>query len=572
MRRLFGLAGVLWGVIFLAAPLRAQQTGSRSAAPSDSQSGIFLVFPFDNEAGSTRLDWLGEGLDELTIERLAAAGLQVYSHAGRAQELDRYGLPASAIFSHATMLRLAGDLDADYVIFGSYSSDGEKLKIRAGLLRANPPALLPPVEESGPLDSLMELHTRLVWRLLKENDARYPLSLAEFSRRQRPLRLDAFEHYIRGLLATDDDARIRDLREAARLEPAWPAPSIALGQAYFSLRQCDQALPWFAKVPKTHTRYPETEFSSGVCRLLMNQAPQAEAVFAALQADLRTDLVSGGDLPEILNDLAIARARQGKTADAITDLRRAAQLDPDEDDYPFNLGLLELRGGNAAAAADDFREAVEREPENGEDRAWLIQALEKAGKKKEAEEERTSAAEALGPAGLPVLKADARAERIKTELDTTALRVEIESSGGHAASGPADDSPAALPANADITPAMHLRRGRQEFAAGRMAAAEQEFRAVLAAEPHDPSAHRLLGEIYRRAGKLDQAAAEFVASLAARDSAVVRTMLARVYLDQKKPDLARAQLEAALKLAPNYGEAKQMLRRLQGKNGGGSAR
>jgi len=44
---------------------------------------------------------------------------------------------------------------------------------------------------------------------------------------------------------------------------------------------------------------------------------------------------------------------------------------------------------------------------------------------------------------------------------------------------------------------------------------------------------------------------------------VVRTMLAKIYLEQKKPDLARAEVERALKLAPNYAEAKQLLEHLQ---------
>jgi Tfp pilus assembly protein PilF len=48
-----------------------------------------------------------------------------------------------------------------------------------------------------------------------------------------------------------------------------------------------------------------------------------------------------------------------------------------------------------------------------------------------------------------------------------------------------------------------------------------------------------------------------------RDSAVVRTTLARIYLEQKKTDLARAEAERALKLAPNYSEAKQLLEHLQ---------
>src|SRR5206468_11359938 len=122
----------------------------------------------------------------------------------------------------------------------------------------------------------------------------------------------------------------------------------------------------------------------------------------------------------------------------------------------------------------------------------------------------------------------------------------------------------------------HVRRGRQELSAGRADSAEKEFRAALAADPASAAAHRGLAEIDRHQGKIDDAVKELQASLQSRDSAVVRTMLAKIYLEQKKPDLARAEVEKALKLAPNYAEAKQLLDHLRnfkpaGKKPGGGA-
>ena len=122
-----------------------------------------------------------------------------------------------------------------------------------------------------------------------------------------------------------------------------------------------------------------------------------------------------------------------------------------------------------------------------------------------------------------------------------------------------------------------MRRGRQELSAGNVDAAEKEFRAALVAEPGNAAAHRGLGEIERHQGKMDDAVKELQASLAARDSAEVRTMLAKIYLEQKKTDLARSEAEKALRLAPNYAEAKQLLDHLQNskapakKPGGGGA-
>jgi len=559
-RILFLLSIILvFGTVSLAA--QDPTTSSRTSSAAASQHGIYLVFPFENGSASPRLDWLSEGLEELTIQRLSAAREQVYSHEGRAVELERSGLPRSSKLSRATMLHLAEDLDADFVVFGKFSADGTSLTIESQILKVSPARMQPPLRETGTLDSLMDLHARLIWRMLSASDRSYSMSLAEFTKLQRPLRLDAFEHYTRGLLASEDDARLRELREAARLEPEWPEPDFALGEVYFSRRDCDSALPWYARVPKTHDRYVEAVFATGACQLLLGNPDRAEERFTSLQDTLKKNGVFGADLPEILNDLAIARARQGKTAAAQIDLRRAADLDPGEDDYPFNLGLLALQTNDPAAAAGYFREAAEREPDNAEDRALLILSLEKAGKKTEADQERVSAVEAFGPNGLPAIRLDAKNEglahmhRITTELDVTALRPEITtiaSSASEAASDPAGDSSVS-----------RLRRARQELSAGQIDAAEKEYRAVLAADPGSAAAHHGLAEIDRRQGKMDDAVKELQISLEARDSAVVRTMLAKIYLEQKKPDLARTEVEKALKIAPNYTEAKQLLDHLQ---------
>ncbi|HZC66962.1 MAG TPA: tetratricopeptide repeat protein [Candidatus Dormibacteraeota bacterium] len=559
---------ILATLVFLhPSPARAQQTTHRVSNAIGSQ--IYLAFPFENAGTSSRLDWLGEGLEELTILRLSAAGEAVYSHTGRINELDRYGLPPGAKLSRATMLRIAEDLDVDYVVFGSFTSDGSKLTVESRLLRVNPPALLPAITETGPLDSLMDLQTRLAWRSLSSNDRSYPLSLAEFAKKQRPLRLDAFEHYVRGLLAGEDEVRIREFKDAARLDPAWPEPDFWLGEVYFSRRDCNSALPWYARIPKQHDRYAESVFAVGVCRLLLSQPDLAQEVFTSLRESLResgstehgdASAVAGGDLPEILNNLALAKARLGDATGAQTDLQRAADLDPDEDDYPVNLGLLALQANDPANAAEYFREATEREPDNPEDRALLIYSLDKSGKQPEAQQERQSASEMFGPSGLPAIHLDSKSDtlthmaRIKTELDTTTLRQEIK---------PAELINAGTSAPSADTAENRIRRARQELSSGHVEAARADFQAALSMDSTNTSAHRGLADIARRQGKLDEAVLQLQAALQSRDNAVVRVALARVYLEQKKPAMARTEVQRALKLAPNYTEAKELLARLQ---------
>ena len=539
--------------------------------PQATPEGVFLVFPFENVGAPPRLDWIGEGLEELTIQRLSTAGQQVYSHAGRLNEMDLYGIPSAAKLSRATMLHIAEELDADYIVFGTFSSDGTNLTVHARILRTSPVNLFPTITETGPLTSLMELHTKAVWRLLSAADHGYPLSLNEFSKLQKPLSLAAFEQYIRGLLSNEDETRLRDLKEASRLEPDWPDPAFAIGEFYFQKNDCAAALPWFSKVPKTHALSVEAVFATGVCRLRLGQPDKAQEVFSALREDLQHNLVSGADLPEILNNLGIAQARQEDLEPARTAIGRAGDIDPDEDDYPFNLGLLALQQKDFATAVTYFAEAVKRQPDNPEDRAFLIYGLEKANKKDDLRAARDAAEEDFGEKGLPLLKFDAKHpdslakyQRVKPELETTSLRLEVQGLPVQ----PSSTAAVTMPSDGAVA---HLRQGRQQMRAGRLDVAEREFRAALASDPHNAAAHRELAEIYRRRGNLDDAVKELQLSLAELDSAASRTALARIYLEQKKTDLARAELEKAIKLAPNYPEAKELLGRLDKNKATGGA-
>src|SRR2546426_5493247 len=85
----------------LPGPASAQAAPAGTPPTSPSQ-GSFLVFPFENTGGGPRLDWLSEGLEGLTIERLSAAGKTVFTHETRTTELRRDGPHSSAKVSPAT--------------------------------------------------------------------------------------------------------------------------------------------------------------------------------------------------------------------------------------------------------------------------------------------------------------------------------------------------------------------------------------------------------------------------------------------------------------------------------------
>ena len=108
----------------------------------------------------------------------------------------------------------------------------------------------------------------------------------------------------------------------------------------------------------------------------------------------------------------------------------------------------------------------------------------------------------------------------------------------------------------------HIRRGQQEPRAGRLDAAESEFRAALAADAKSATAHTGLRKFTGGGANWMTPHMNFSFSRDTRLRGGPNHACA-IYLEQKKNDLARAEAESAIKLAPNYPEAKELLDHLQ---------
>lgn len=373
-----------------------------------------LVLPFDNSSSESRYDWIAEGLAHRTRQLLSGEGRLVLSYSDSSVALDRLGLPtspeAAGRFTRATMLKIAAELDADFVVFGKFSSAPGKVALATQVLRVTPPGLSRSFAESATDQNFLAAHARLSWEALRYIAADLTISQQDFLRRFAPPRLSAFEQYMRGLLAADPASRLQFLLAAARAEPGWTDPAFELGLQFYGRRDCSTALIWLSRVPPAHDRGIEAAFYSGVCHLLGNDPARAESSFASIQPIAR--------LPEVLNNLGVARARLARIAEAAAMFRAAAQLDATDPDFPFNLGLLAYRTGDVAAALAPLRDALARNSDDAAARALLAAALDRSGQNAEA----TSIREASSKP-LPAINSDslARLDRIKLQLDLSPL-------------------------------------------------------------------------------------------------------------------------------------------------------
>src|SRR5579883_2393282 len=131
-------------------------------------SSTILVFPFENQSNDRTLDWIGEGLSELIIQRLQPEpGVYVFSRDERLAIYDRIGIPENASLSRATTLKLAWDTGADHTVTGVFSGTADHFHITARLVDAEAGSASE-AEVDGKLEDVIPMTMNLSLRLLKK--------------------------------------------------------------------------------------------------------------------------------------------------------------------------------------------------------------------------------------------------------------------------------------------------------------------------------------------------------------------------------------------------------------------
>lgn len=296
------------------------------------------------------------------------------------------------------------------------------------------------------MQDLLRAHARLTWQILCAMDKkRCPpqgASRDELSFTDPPpsLRLDAVENFVRGQTASQEDERLRLLREAARLEPVWDRPAFELGEIYFNRRDCDSALVWYSRVPPNRPEGPEASFATGVCHLTRNDNGRAEAAFAGLLDRTRRTAERDAlpELPEMHNNLGVARLRLGKWNEAAAEFERATVLEPEEADYWVNLAIAKLIAKDVAGAVAPLQSARKIDPDDKEARVLLIAALESLGQRQDVAEIRAEVPQSNDKTPQPNLQDAAglvSLARITRNLDRALLHPGGESAEGQTPGG-----------------------------------------------------------------------------------------------------------------------------------------
>ena len=502
-----------------------------------------LVMPFDNTPRDARTVWLGEASAVLLADDLNALGSPAVTRDERVQAFERLQVPRAAALTDASVIRIGQLIGAAQVVVGSLQLDGETLIVHARSIGLDSGRIDTDVTDRGPMPELFAIYERVARRLSPRSAPAKSATAA-----QQPT-LPAFERYIKGLLAETPATAINYLNASLGLQPDFDRARLALWAVQTDQGEHDRALEAVKPVAAASPWFRRARFCAGLSELALNKNDEAFATFKGLNDAAAT--------APVLNNLGVVQLRRGstpQTGESTYYFNAAADLDPTDPDYFFNLGYAYWAQHDTQAVIYWLREAVRRNPADGEAHFILGSALSAAGHAGEATREKELAkrlssvyeqwdkrpvADAV-PKGLERVKSDVElphAQRVDQAVTSTEQRDQQELAR------------------------FYLDRGRRLFDHENDREALVELNRALFLSPNEPAVHLLVGRIHLRNGRVREAMDAFKISLWSHETSEAHVALGEAYLQAKDAAAARAEGERALVLDPASADAKKLIER-----------
>ncbi len=326
-------------------------------AASGAEKAKLLVFPFERSSGAAATSWLREGLAFEICRQIRSPNVDTMDYDKRIEMVLASDLPPDAALSRASMIRVAQQDGADFLVMGSFAENAQGLKIVANVLDLKTLKLSSDISANGPLSALPQMENELSWKILGAMGAAAGMSRETFRSKTRIISNEAFALFIRGLIESDEAEAIGLLEQALSARADFPEAQIRLGRYYFQQGDCSRAIPLLAVGRDDYGDRPLEEFMLATCYLETDKLAEAVQTYARLNSVTAS--------VESWNNQGIALARMGDypaAAENFLQARRIARTDPT---INLNLAILRHLEGNDFSARDILTDAVKSFPNSG---------------------------------------------------------------------------------------------------------------------------------------------------------------------------------------------------------------
>ena len=321
------LAAVTWFTVLRDRP-DASQSAEQSKPIAVSAMPIVAVLPFANQTGDDSQDYFADGVTEEVINAL-----------GRFNTLRVIGRNAVLRYRKRppTQEEIASDLGATYLVTGSVSRSGKRVRITAQLTGARAETVMWTDRYDGELSDIFDFQDAIARQIAGTLAANIALVEGRRSLGQAKPNLNAFDLVLRARALGHASTRIanRRFREliatAIELDPTYAAARALLADALYS----QAILGW--------TEFPDRELSRGA-----DEARKAIAL--------------ASDEPDGYRALGRILLARGEYDQAKNALGRAIEINPSDANALAPWGSVQSFSGNIAGAINSLQLALKLDP------------------------------------------------------------------------------------------------------------------------------------------------------------------------------------------------------------------
>jgi TolB-like protein/Tfp pilus assembly protein PilF len=318
---------------------------SRWTAAAELIENSVAVLPFTNLSDDPQQAYLSDGISEEILNRLSA-----FSELKVIARTSSFALKDSG----HDISRISALLGVEYLLQGSVRRDGQQLRISAQLVASNGVQVWSSSFDR-PLGGIFALQDEIAEAVA----ASIAPHISPPAQKQRLPDLEAYQHFLMGRekmaqravmfwhLAAEEYSRAIELDPEFAEAYADRAIVLTMGAVWTQDHETQYAQAQQDIDAALALRPDLAQGHAAQAVLLRHREPDAHAKVEAL---LRHALAFDPNQADALNWLSISLGAQGRHAEAMEVLHRAARLDPLSPSINSNLALWELRRGHFAAA------------------------------------------------------------------------------------------------------------------------------------------------------------------------------------------------------------------------------
>ncbi len=353
------IAGLVWFLFWRRAPaVQADQIKS------------LAVLPLENLSGDPAQEYFADGMTDALIGELAKIGaLRVIS---RTSAMRYKGTKKS-------LPEIARELNVDAVIEGTVQRLGDRVRVRAQLVRAATEQALWSRNWDHDLRDVLSLQSEIAQAVVREVQIKLTPAEQTLLASARPVNPEAYQAYLNGLFywnrarsTFDHDSEelyaksFGYFEQAIKTDPDYAQAYAGLARSYHW--QASRGHPYYKFFPKAKAAAQQAlaldETLAEAHDALASILWRFEWDVAGAERGYKRAIELGAD-SEIHHGYGLYLSAVGRHTEAITEMKRAQELDPLTLQIKDNSGIVYSQARQYDRAVEQFRNLLELAPNNG---------------------------------------------------------------------------------------------------------------------------------------------------------------------------------------------------------------